>query len=320
MSKIIFIVNIIIYFSILFSIYLIFQKSIENSLKSFMRYLHRKRKKTAMYEYFKKIFFSITDIYDDREIESKVYNFYFKTIFIFVSFFIVIFRYNIVMYDLIRAFVISFIPSFILALVPFIMLLVKLYNTQREGSYEATIVITELLNQYRIHNDNIQEAIDATIVNLDESILCRRYLIRLSMRIKEYKTDDELIKILDEFTFSVNTNWIRMLSDSIFFATSNKLNITLSLNGIIDQLVIINETQSVGKRLNNEGFAMGKYLAPILYICMIIISIKMFGITLNDYLYNQFTGQGIKYFILIVFLFVLCYLCEYFYNRRKFDF
>jgi len=72
--------------------------------------------------------------------------------------------------------------------------------------------------------------------------------------------------------------------------------------------------------LNNEGFAMGKYLAPILYICMIIISIKMFGITLNDYLYNQFTGQGIKYFILIVFLFVLCYLCEYFYNRRKFDF
>lgn len=224
------------------------------------------------------------------------------------------------MYALIRAFVISFIPSFILALVPFIMLLVKLYNTQREGSYEATIVITELLNQYRIHNDNIQEAIDATIVNLDESILCRRYLIRLSMRIKEYKTDDELIKILDEFTFSVNTNWIRMLSDSIFFATSNKLNITLSLNGIIDQLVIINETQSVGKRLNNEGFAMGKYLAPILYICMIIISIKMFGITLNDYLYNQFTGQGIKYFILIVFLFVLCYLCEYFYNRRKFDF
>lgn len=140
------------------------------------------------------------------------------------------------------------------------------------------------------------------------------------MRIKEYKTDEELMQILDEFTFNVNTNWIRMMSDSIFFAISNKLNITLSLNGIIDQLVVINETQSVGKRLNNEGFAMGKYLAPILYVSMIIISIKMFGITLNEYMYNQFTGQGIKYFILIIFLFVLCYLCEYFYNRRKFDF
>ncbi len=320
MSRLIFLVNILIYFIILFSIYLIFQKSIEQSLKSFVRQIYRKRKKTLIFEYFKNIFFSITDIYDDREIESKIYNFYIKTMLIFVSFFIVIVRYNILTYRIIHAIFISLIPSLILALVPFIILLVKLYNTQRTGSYEATIIVTELLNQYRIHNNNIQEAIDATIQNLDENILCRRYLIRLSMRIKEYQSDNELIKILDEFTFAVNTNWIRMLSDSIFFALANKLDITLSLNGIIEQLGVINETQNVGNRLNNEGFSMGKYLAPILYVSMAIISIKMFGITLNDYLYSQFTGQGLKYFILIVFLFVACYLCEYFYKRRKFDF
>ena len=320
MSKLIFLVNIIIYFLILFSIYIIFQKSIENSLKSFMRYLYRKRKKTVIYEYFKKIFFSVSHVSDDREIEAKVYSFYFRTIFIFVSFFIVIFRYNFIMHELIKAFLISFISSFIISCIPFIMLLVKLYNTRRTGSYEATIIVTEILNQYRIHNDNIQEAIDAAIVNLDESVLCRRYLIRLSMRIKEYKTDEELMQILDEFSFSINTNWIRMLSDSIFFAVSSKLDISLSLNGIIDQLSVINETQSIGKRLNNEGFSMGKYLAPVLYVSMIIVSIKMFGISLNEYLYMQFTGQGIRYFILIIILFVLCYLCEYFYSRRKFDF
>lgn len=302
------------------AIYLIFQDSIKSNLKSLSRSLYRKRKKTFIYEFIKRIFLSISDSYDDREIDSKVYGFYFKSLIIFISFFIVIFRYNFMLNDMAQAFILSFISSTILASIPFILLLVKLYNTQRMGSYEATIVLTEILNQYKIHNNNIHEAIDASIANFDENVLCRRHLIRLSMRLKEYRTDEELTHILDDFSFSINTNWIRMLSDSIFFSVSSKLDITLSLNGIIDQLSVINETRSVGKKLNNEGFIMGKYLAPILYVVMIIISIRMFDISLNDYLYKQFTGQGIRYFILIVALFVLSYLCEYFYTRRKFDF
>lgn len=315
-----FFINIIIYFLILFSIYIIFQKSIVNNIKSIIRYMYRRRKKTAIYDYFRKIFLSIYDIQDEKELETKVYTFYFKTVFIFLTFFIVTFRYNIILYKLYFAIVKSLIPSTIVSLVPFFLLIIKLFNTQRDSSKEAPLVVSEILNQYRIYNNNIIEALDATVLNLSNKILCRRYLLRLSMRLKEYKTDNELIQILDEFVFTVNTNWIKMLSDSIFFALTNNVDISLGLDGLLEQIKSIDETQNIGNRLNNEGFAMGKHLAPILYIVLAVISVQMIGSTLTEFLYYQFTGVGIKYFIAIVALFVTCYVCEYFYKRRKFDF
>ncbi len=320
MSKLIFLVNILLYFFILLSVYIVFQRSIYECIKSIIRFVYRKRRKTDIYEYFKKIFLSIYEFNDERELESKIYSFYFKTAFIFVSFIIVIFRYNIIIYKWHYAFFISLVPSLLLSLVPYFILIIQLYNTQRDSSKEALLIVSEILNQYRIYNNNIIEAIDVAIMNLDESIICRRYLIRLSMRLKEYQTDVELIKILDEFNFTVNTNWIKMLSDSIFFALTNNVNITLSLDGLLQQIGSITETQNIGARLNNEGFAMGKYLAPILYVVLVLISVNMLEADFTEFLYYQFTGQGIKYFIVIILLFVTCYACEYFFKRRKFDF
>ncbi|QSX05470.1 hypothetical protein JYG23_12405 [Sedimentibacter sp. zth1] len=314
------IINIIIYITIILAIYMIFQHSINNKIKSIIRHIHRKRKKTELYEYIKKIYLSVQNISDEKQLESKIYGLYIKTAAIFLSVFIVIFRYNIMIYKTLYAICITVVPAIMLSLLPFVMLRIKLYYTQSNSSKEALIVTTEILNQYKIYNNNIVEAIDATIKNLENNIICKHYLMRLSMRIKEYQSDDELLDILDEFTFTVNTNWIRMLSDSIFFSMVNNIDITLSLDGLIEQIKAIDYTQNVGKRLNIEGFAMAKYLAPILYITLVIISVKVFDISLSDYLYYQFTSDGLKYFISIVIWSFICYICEYLYRKRKFDF
>jgi hypothetical protein len=259
-------------------------------------------------------------VFDERELQTKIFNLYSKTVSILVIVFIVFFRYSLMGKSVVQAIISSLLISIICSLIPYGILLNKLLMTQSDSSRDATIVVTTLLNQYRIYNFNMAAAIDATILALDESVITRRYLMRLSMRIKEYRSEAELITILEEFSFAVNTNWIRMLSDAIFFSISSKIDVTLSLNGIIKQIKLIDDVQNAGKRLNNEGFAMSKFLAPLMIIIMLWICTKMMGMKLDEILYRQINGQGIMFLYLMIGLGLASYVVEYLYKHRKFDF
>ncbi len=320
MKNFTFIINILIYFIILFSIYILFQKSIEESFKSFSRRAGRRKKKVPLYEYIRKVIISIYDVFDERELETKIFNFYIKTISIFIVVFIVFLRYSLMGRPVLQAISSSLLIAAICGLIPYGVLFNKLLMTQSDSSRDATIIITTLLNQYRIYNFNMMAAIDATILALDESVITRRYLIRLSMRIKEYRSEAELIKILDEFSFAVNTNWIRMLSDAIFFSVNSKIDVTLSLNGIIKQIKLIDDIQNTGKRLNNEGFAMAKYLAPIMFVIMLWVSMSMMEMKIDEILFRQINGQGLMFLYLMIGLGLASYVVEYLYKHRKFDF
>lgn len=320
MKNIVFIINILIYFLVLFSIYIIFQKGIVESFKNFSRITNRRKKKTPLYEHIRKLIVSIYDVFDERELQTKIFNFYVKTVTIFVIVFIVFFRYSLMGKAILQAISSSLLIATICSLIPYGILFNKLLMTQSDSSRDATIIVTTLLNQYRIYNFNMAAAIDATILALDESVITRRYLMRLSMRIKEYRSEVELIKILDEFSFAVNTNWIRMLSDAIFFSISSKIDVTLSLNGIIKQIKLIDDIQNTGRRLNNEGFAMAKFLAPIMFIIMIWICVKMMGMEIDEILYRQINGQGVVFLYLMIGLGLASCVVEYLYKHRKYDF
>lgn len=320
MKNFVFIINILIYFIILLSIYIVFQKGIIECFKSFSRSTNRRNKKTPLYEHIRKLIISIYDVFDERELQTKIFNFYVKTVTIFVIVFIVFLRYSLMGKAILQAISSSLLIAIICSLIPYGILFNKLLMTQSDSSRDATIIVTTLLNQYRIYYFNMAAAIDATILALDESVITRRYLMRLSMRIKEYRSEAELIKILDEFSFAVNTNWIRMLSDAIFFSISSKIDVTLSLNGIIKQIKLIDDIQNTGRRLNNEGFAMAKFLAPIMLIIMIWISVKMMGMEIDEILYRQINGQGIVFLYLMIGLGLASYVVEYLYKHRKYDF
>ena len=320
MEKLTFIISIFIYFIILFSIYIIFQKGIEECLKGFSRYTYRRKKRAPLYEHIRRIIISIDDVFDEREIETNIFSFYIKTTLIFAVIFIVLLRYSLMGKSFLHATLSSLLIATICSAIPYGILLNKLLMTQSNSSKDATIVVTTLLNKYRIYNFNMVTAIDATILALDESVITRRYLMRLSMRLKEYRSEKELIKILDEFSFAVNTNWIKMLSDAIFFAVNSKIDVTLSLNGIIKQIKLIDDIQNTGKRLNNEGFAMAKFLAPAMFIIMIWVSMKMMGMGIDEILFRQINGQGLIFLYLIIGLGLASYAIEYLYKHRKYDF
>ena len=320
MDSFAFIINILIYFIILFSIYMMFQKCIEESIKSLFRIISRRKRKDPLYEYIRKIIISIYDIFDERELETKIFNFYVMTISIFMLVFIVFLRYSLMGKSIPQAILSSLLLATICSLIPYGILLNKLLMTQSDSSKDATIVVTTLLNQYRIYNFNMIAAIDATILALDDNVITRRYLMRLSMRIKEYRSEKELIKILNEFSFAVNTNWIRMLSDAIFFSVNSKIDVTLSLNGIIKQIKLIDDIQNTGKRLNNEAFVMAKFLAPTMFLIMVGVCIKMMGMKLDEILFRQVNGHGLMFLYLMIGLGLASYVIEYLYKHRKFDF
>ncbi len=320
MKNFVFIVNIFIYFLIVFSIYIIFQKSLIESFRSLGQRSGRRKKKTALYEHIRKLFISIYDVFDERELHAKIFNFYVKVACIFTILFIVFLKYSLMAKSISLSIISSLLIATICSLIPYGLLYNKLLMTQSDSSKDATIIVTTLLNQYRIYNFNMAAAIDATILVLDDNVITRRYLMRLSMRIKEYRSEKELINILDEFTFAVNTNWIRMLSDAIFFSISSKIDVTLSLNGILKQIKLIDDVQNKGNRLNNEGFTMAKYLAPIMFLIMLWICVKMMAMEIDEILFRQINGQGLIFLYLMLALGLASYVLEYLYKHRKYDF
>ncbi len=318
MSEIAFLINMLIYVVIIFSIFIIFRNSIESNIRMMFRSSKRIRK-NILYDYIRKVYISIDDVYDEKEIDKKIFSFFVKTNLIFIVIFLVFFRYMTINNSFELAFLYSAIIAAIGALIPLVLLFRKLLLTQSDSSREATILVTTLLNQYKIYKFNMYAAIDATILNLDDTVIVKRYLMRLAMRIKEYRSEEDLKLILDDFVFTVNTKWIRLLADSMFFSITTNMDVRLSLNGIIKQIKAIDEMENTGKRMNNEGFIMAKYFAPILTVVMVYICINMMDMSLNDILQAQITG-GLSFLFAITFLSVLSYLIEYFYTNKKFDF
>lgn len=313
-------ISILIYLLTCISVFLIFNEYIIGFFYTDFRLLNRRKKKSHLYKYLERLFISIFNYKNDRDLEKKVYVFLIFTFIIFIFVFMIVLKYNLCTSDMFRALISATITAVLISLVPFMILIARLYKTQKNSSREALILSTEIMNQYKLHNNNIIEAIDASIKNLDNKIICRKYLIRLSIRLKSYKTEAELKDSIDEFVFSVNTNWIKLLSDSIIFSITNNIDISASLEGLIEQIGSIEYNKSVSGRLNNEGFAMAKYMAPLLYVVLVIIASKMMGFRVNDFFMYQFTGQGLKYFISIILLYIICMLIEYMFKSRKFDF
>lgn len=314
------IINILIYFAILLSIYLIYEKSIKSFFWSNFRFKHKQNNNNRMFIYIKRIFQTLFKDKNNREICNMVNIFYIMLTSIFLVVYIIMVMLTSQNGGLFKSILMSLFPSSLISIIPIIIIRIKLYEIQRLSSREAMLVVTEILNQYKMFNNNILEAIDRAVINFDDDVICKSYIVRLSIKLKQYKSNDELIDILEEFVFSVNTNWIKMLSNSIYFSLSSNIDVTLSLEELIKQIGVIEKTNELSKRLNNEGFIMAKFFAPVLYITLIIICVKMLNMNLSNIMIMQFTGSGLKMFLCILLLYILCLICEYTTKNKKYDF
>ena len=211
--------------------------------------------------------------------------------------------------------------STLIGFLPYIYLRFRLKSLQLLGSYEAENLLSELTNMYKISDFNMISAIDKTIGTIKNSPLSKKALFILSLKIKDYRSKEELQSAIDFFVAAFGTEWATLLGMSIFESIASGNNVSVSLDEILSNLKQIKDSIEKDKRANYEAFTMVKFVIPIIYVLSVFISVKYFGFTLGKFFYYQFyTGLGIKFFITIIVLLVISFWSMYILSKPKFDF
>lgn len=208
----------------------------------------------------------------------------------------------------------------LIGLTPYLWLRLQLKKIRIDGSYEADIVINEFINQYKLNLYNIYDAIDETILRIKDAPRMKRQLFIMSLKLKEYRTQEELEAIIQNFVYSVGTEWIILLANNIYISITDNVNITTGLEDIqreIKQAILDKERE---KRINLESISIAIYLTPSLYLLSIVGAKAIFSISFGEFMrYQLGTRTGFNYFIIIVVLSLINNALIILLKRQKFD-
>lgn len=216
---------------------------------------------------------------------------------------------------------INLLFAFVVAVIPYLILRVKLHNIRINSSYEANALITELNNQYKINFLNMIEAIDHTIPRLNKQPYSKKALTRFSLAIKQYRNSSELEEIIKEFNYSIDTAWSMLLATNLFLSIEYGDDVRESLDDIIEDLKDLKNISEKNKQYNHESFMIIKYIAPATYIFSVLAMFYIFGFNINKFIDYQFNNpMGLKFFILVIFFIAINYLIYFLIRKPKNDF
>lgn len=211
--------------------------------------------------------------------------------------------------------------SLLIGLLPYLILRIRLHNIRITSSYEAEDLIIEVINQYKINHFNMIEALDETIPRLTKQPYSQKALFRLSLAIKQYRDEEELEEIIQEFNYTINTGWSLLLTNSLFLSIEYGDNVKESLEDILIELKDLKKINEKNKQYNHETFVMIKYIAPSIYLLSVYAMFDIFGFTFDKFINFQFRNPvGFKFFILIIIFISLNFLIYLFIKKEKNDF
>lgn len=215
----------------------------------------------------------------------------------------------------------SIILSLLFSLSPYLFLLIRLNSIRVESSYEAVPLVTELSNNYKIHYLNMLEAIDITILRLNQLPYTKKAMVRMALRLKQYKNVEELDDIIQEFNYSINTQWSINLANSIYLAIAHKQNVTESFRDILEQLGELKKIRDKNKQLNNESFLIMKYFGPLFYLLSVFVLFNNIGFTTKKFIdYQFYNPNGIKSFTMVLASLIINYIIYLLVKKPKNDF
>ena len=188
---------------------------------------------------------------------------------------------------------------------PVLVLYAKCENDRNKASREGISLISDLYRNYRISNKNIYEAMQLCVEGNGDYPICRKQMYKLLLRLREASGHEEVKDCIRLFSSSLGTLWGYMLASCIRLSAERGIDISAGLKDIADQLNDANKWAEQRKRLNGESARMGMILVPVLYAGSIFASSKYLGVSLHDFMNNQFfTSEGLLLFLSIVFLFI----------------
>lgn len=279
------------YILVIIGLYTVFDNEILYWLKRGIHIIKKNElsKKSKVIEHLEKIF-EVTNHNTKRSIRIFIY----ITSGIFILFFVLLENQG---YGIIGVLI-----SGLLAILPYLYIRSKLATVRISGSFEAALLITEMVNQYKINSYNIFATIDACIPKLDDAPISQKALFNLSMKLKTYnREEDELKNMLDQFVFTTRTTWAMMLSNNIYNAVVEKVNVLNGFEDLLRELKKVNKRLEKDKRENLEGATMVKLVGPAMFLIFAwVIKSGMDYSWKKIIAYEFLTPTGLMIFIIIV--------------------
>ncbi|MDD3169040.1 MAG: hypothetical protein PHC91_06205 [Eubacteriales bacterium] len=215
----------------------------------------------------------------------------------------------------------AFLMAGLIAVMPYLLLRVRVETIRRKSSYEGEKLISEFLCQYRISGLNIYKTIEQVILVSEGTKITGRLLFKLLLELRNTGNSQVIKEATERFAYGINTGWSRMLANCIRISAESGTNVALALEDIQIQLREARLLFEERKRLNSESARMVIFLAPVMYLGTVVMSVKYLGMSFERFLKNQFyTEQGFLLILLILFLFLINLALIEIINNQRFDY
>lgn len=207
-----------------------------------------------------------------------------------------------------------------LGAMPAILLAGRLKKMRVKNSKEGKILLSELIDNYKINYFNMQQAVEITAMTIEEAPNCKRLLFNLSKGLNRAGSSGEIRKLLEDFKFSIGTSWASILADNMFFALSSGIKVTAAMEDLLQTVAKAEKIEEYARRDNNESVLILKYMAPICYLLTVIGGIKYFGLTTGEFVKFQFgTEAGLAWFTVSVLTYAAALVIKEFLTKSKLD-
>ncbi len=215
----------------------------------------------------------------------------------------------------------AFLMGALVSVMPYLLLRVRVETIRRKSSYEGEKLISEFLCQYRMSGFNVYKTIEQVILISEGTKITGRLLFKLLLELRNTGNQQVIKEATERFAYGINTSWSRMLANCIRISAESGINVTLALEDIQIQLREARLLFEERKRLNSEAARMVVFLAPVMYLGTIVMSVKYLGISFGKLIRNQFyTEQGFLLILLVTFLFLINLALIEIINNQRFDY
>ena len=203
---------------------------------------------------------------------------------------------------------------------PYCVLLARLHTRRVSRSREGDILIQEILNNYKIYDYNMKEAIEVTAATMEDAPGARRLMLQLAKGMQRAVTRREVEQLLSVFRYSLDTAWGNALAANILFACVYGIRVDAAMEDLLAGIVKSRQVIEHGKRENNEARMMLQYLAPASFLLSVLAACRYFDFTLGKFIRYQFgTALGLKWFLIMAMLYMAGVLINAFFSREKMD-